>query len=161
MSKMLSLLAMPFEMDEAATILGIKANQVRHALAVGRIKSSFEVRELLPTRTRFMTGWDLLEFMVTSRLCAMIPLCANIVASELLDELARAFDDDSDDFRHLSHDEIWSIADDVADGFPELQESAKCGSQGFKAMLANELSYSWRSLRTGYADLHRWFVLAN
>jgi hypothetical protein len=154
MSIMLSLLSFPFEVEEAAQILQVRPEKIRLLLATGRLHASYAVRELLPTRTQLMTGWDLLEYMIKVRIRDLFPQTAPRLSNVLVDEFARCYDDGSQSYRELEHDEIWWIAEVALMDCADTDRTVTCDTFTSCGVLVDILQQSWCSLKAGLTNFH-------
>jgi hypothetical protein len=151
---MWSLLSLPFEADEVALILQMRPEKVRFLLATGGMPNSYVLRELLPTRTKLMTGWDLLEYLIWTKMRDLVPHTAAKLSNRLVDELARIFDDDSDAYRELGRTEIWLIVEEAWAELTPIDRTPTNDTFPFCAVLADILQQSWRYLQAGLTRLY-------
>jgi hypothetical protein len=153
-SMMWSLLSMPFEVEEIALILQMRPEKIRFLLATGGMTSSYVLREELPTRTKMMTSWDLLGYLVRSKISDFVPKAAAELTSLLLDELARGFDDDSDGYREFQDDEIWSVAEYALENWALTKHMSNGEAFNLLTALERALQESWCSWKAGITNLH-------
>lgn len=153
MSVTWSLLSLPFEAFEAALILQMRPEKVTLALASGHLKGSHEFRGLLPSRSKFVTGWDLLEYLIGRRIQGIGPETSARLAGCVVDEIAKVFDNGSEAHYQLMQAEISEIATYVLaeEGFSLSGFSHPVVAPDVS--LSDAITESWERLKAGFANL--------
>jgi hypothetical protein len=153
MSVISCLLLLPFEIQEAETILQVNLMKLNEDIEKGLLKSSCSVREFLPTATAFFSGWDILEYMLLARITCINALDAFVLADELTAEIARGLEDKPDSYTGLNRKEAKELVAYVMGNPYGHVKEVNSLALSMQLLVEDELIHCWKIVCLGIQRL--------